>query len=367
VEGAPLPRGTVTFLFTDIEGSTDLARKLGAEYAGVRSEHRRLLRAAFTRHSGHEIDTAGDGFFVAFESAREAVAAAVDAQRALQAADTGGGLAVRVRIGLHTAEPYVDGEGYVGVGVNRASRICAVGHGGQILVSNATAGIVEDLGIVGVELRDLGEYRLKDIGDRQRLFQVVAPGLRSDFPPLNSLDARGRPAIVTLLVSDLVGWGRVMRAIGDDAAAAVTAGYHRLGHEAIRAHRGVGVEFVADSIVATFEWPPDAIHAAVELRSSLQTEPWFPHGDPPAARLGIHSGRATNPRGPQFGMVAVRSISLASTAEPGQILVSHTTEALVAGEILAVDLRDLGDRAIEGDDRPMRVFEVLQSARDSSS
>ena len=147
----------MTFLFTDIEGSTDLARQLGADFGRMRSEHRQLLRDAFARHDGHEIDTAGDGFFVAFERAGDAVAAAIDAQRAL--ADG----SVRVRMGLHTAEPYVDDEGYVGVGVHRAARICAAGHGGQILLSNATAGIVEDLGVEGVQLQDLGEHRLKDL------------------------------------------------------------------------------------------------------------------------------------------------------------------------------------------------------------
>jgi len=146
-----LPRGTITFLFTDIERSTDLAREFGAEFGRIRSDHRRVLREAFTAHGGHEIDTAGDGFFVAFERAGDAVGAAVAAQRALSHSQ------LRVRMGLHSAEPYLDEEGYVGVGVNRAARICAAGHGGQILLSNATAGIIEDLGIEGVEVQDLGE------------------------------------------------------------------------------------------------------------------------------------------------------------------------------------------------------------------
>ena len=111
-----LPHGTVTFVFTDIEGSTDLARRHGANFGRVRSEHRRVLREAFGRYGGHEIDTAGDGFFVAFDRAGDAVAAAIAAQRAVA------GLEVRVRMGLHSAEPYLDEEGYVGVGVHRAPR-----------------------------------------------------------------------------------------------------------------------------------------------------------------------------------------------------------------------------------------------------
>jgi class 3 adenylate cyclase len=158
-----LPRGTVTFLFTDIERSTGLARTLGAEFGRVRSEHRQTLRAAFARHEGREIDTAGDGFFVVFERAGDAVAAAIDAQRSLHEANVEADPPVRVRMGLHSAEPFLDDEGYVGVGVSRAARICAAGHGGQILLSNATAGIVEDLDLEGIELVDLGEHGLKDI------------------------------------------------------------------------------------------------------------------------------------------------------------------------------------------------------------
>ncbi len=147
-----------------------------------------MLREAFGRHEGHEIDTAGDAFFVVFERAGDALAAAVEAQRALAGTPD----SVSVRIGLHSAEPYLDEEGYVGVGVHRAARICAAGHGGQILLSNATAGIVEDLGIEGVKLRDLGEYRLKDIERPQRLFQAVVDGLESEFPPLSRSTRPGR-------------------------------------------------------------------------------------------------------------------------------------------------------------------------------
>jgi class 3 adenylate cyclase len=200
---ADLPRGTVTFLFTDIEGSTDLARKLGPDYGRVRSEHRRILREAFDRHSGYDIDTAGDGYFVAFDRAADAVHAAVDAQRTLRDSPLAQDVAVRVRMGLHSAEPYLDDEGYTGVGVHRAARICAAGHGGQILLSNATAGIVEDLGDDDVRLRDLGEHRLKDLERPQRLFQLTAHDLPVDFPPLKSLDTdEGGGAIATLLLVD---------------------------------------------------------------------------------------------------------------------------------------------------------------------
>ncbi len=193
-------------------------RQLGAEFGRLRSEHRRVLREAFERHNGHEIDTAGDGFFVVFEQAGDAVKAAVAAQRALNGSE-GGRAPLRVRMGLHSAEPHLQDEGYVGVGVHRAARICAAGHGGQILLSNATAGIVEDLGLEGVQLQDLGEHKLKDMGRQQRLFQLVVEGLPSDFPPLNSLDrVHSRPAVVSLLFTDLVDWRRVLQIHGDENA-----------------------------------------------------------------------------------------------------------------------------------------------------
>src|SRR5437016_8048789 len=126
-----LPSGTVTFLFTDIEGSTRLLHELGDAYAGALAEHRRVLRDAFTRHGGVEVDTQGDAFFVAFARAGNALAAAADAQDALNGP-------IRVRIGLHTGEPLLTEEGYVGIDVHRAARIAAVGHGGQVLISQAT-------------------------------------------------------------------------------------------------------------------------------------------------------------------------------------------------------------------------------------
>ena len=171
----------MTFLFTDIEGSTRLLQELGDGYAGALAEHRRVLREAFGRHGGIEVDTQGDAFFVAFARASDAVAAAVDAQAAL------GEGPVRVRMGLHTGEPTVTEEGYVGLDVHRAARIAAVGHGGQVLLSRPTRDLI------GTSVRDLGEHRLKDLVASLRLFQVG----HSDFPPLNSLYLTNLPVPAT--------------------------------------------------------------------------------------------------------------------------------------------------------------------------
>ena len=170
---ASLPAGTVTLLFTDIEGSTKLARRLGDGYGEALESHRHAIRGAFAAHDGVEVDTQGDSFFVAFGRAHDAVAAAAAAQRALQDGE------VRVRMGIHTGEPTLaEGGYYVGVDLSRAARICAAAHGGQVLLSRATRDLVGD----DVEIRDLGEHLLKDIDTPERLYQLVVPGLRQGFP-----------------------------------------------------------------------------------------------------------------------------------------------------------------------------------------
>jgi YVTN family beta-propeller protein len=183
---AERPTGTVTFLFSDIEGSTRLLQQLGGRYDEVLSTHARLLREAIEQFDGHEIDTQGDAFFVAFARARDAVAAAVAIQRALAAEAWPDGAAVRVRMGLHTGEPLASGERYVGMGVHRGARICAAGHGGQVLLSNTTRELVEDELPDDVRLVDLGEHELKDLKRPERIFQLDVDGLTSTFPPLRT-------------------------------------------------------------------------------------------------------------------------------------------------------------------------------------
>jgi predicted ATPase/class 3 adenylate cyclase len=180
-----LPHGTVTFLFMDIEGSTRLLQEIGDEYADVLAEHRRALRDEFARHGGVEVDTQGDAFFVAFATASDALAAAAAAREALADGP------IRVRMGLHTGEPTVTEEGYVGIDVHRAARIAAAGHGGQILLSQATRDLV------GADrLRDLGVHRLKDLAAPERLYQLGD----AEFPPPRSVDQTNLPVQPTPFV-----------------------------------------------------------------------------------------------------------------------------------------------------------------------
>jgi class 3 adenylate cyclase len=182
----PVPQGTVTFVFTDIEGSTDLLKQLGDRYGDVVSTHRRIIREEFGRREGVEMDTQGDAFFFSFARARDAVAAAVAAQQQFASRTWPDGVRLSVRMSLHTGEPVVGEEGYVGIDVVRAARICAAGHGGQVLLSAATATLVGTALPEGVRERDLGEHRLKDIDQPERIYQLDVDGLPSTFPPLRT-------------------------------------------------------------------------------------------------------------------------------------------------------------------------------------
>jgi predicted ATPase len=203
-----LPTGTVTFLFTDIERSTRLLSELGDEYADVLAEHHRRIRDAVGRHGGIEMGTQGDGFSVVFPRASSAVAAAADAQRSLAAGP------VRVRMGVHTGEPSLTDEGYVGLAVHQAARIAAAGHGGQVVVSETTRALLDG----EFELRDLGEHRLKDIGATVRLFQLG----RDQFPPLRSLSQGRLPIDAPPLLGRKRELGELLRLLGKERVRLVT-------------------------------------------------------------------------------------------------------------------------------------------------
>jgi class 3 adenylate cyclase len=354
-----LPRGTVTFLFTDIEGSTELLRTLGSGYGDVRTEHGALIESACGANEGLVIDTQGDAYFAAFERAGDAVAAAVDVQRKLSAVEWPEGTQLRVRIGLHTAEPFLHSSGYVGIGVHRAARICAAAHGGQILVSNATAGIIEDLDLRDVELRDLGEFRLKDITRPQRLFQLSVQGLEREFPAPTALDDKNDPygRVGTLFASDIIHWGEVIRTLGDDAAAEIAAQYRGIVLGTVEANAGVTLEAAGDNVIAVFESPRDAVVCAAAVRTILQQHPW-PSTAPSTIAFAIHTGRLVTR---EHGGASVMHLGrLLAEAEPWQVLVSHATEALLEGERLEpLALRDLGDRELRGFESPQRLFELV--------
>jgi class 3 adenylate cyclase len=363
MDDARLPAGTVTFLFSDIEESTALLRHVGDDtFASIRGIHRRLLREAVAAHGGQEIETTGDGFFIAFESARNAVAAAISGQLALAAFKWPMEGHVRVRMGLHTAEPHLSEDGYVGVGVHRAARICEAARGGQILVSNATAGIIDDADLNDIEVLDLGEHQLKGLPHAQRLYQLGVRTLPSAFGPPRTADTDAQvPGVGTFLLTDLMNWRHVILLVGDEASAALATDYQRHVAAAVEGNKGFVLERIGDSVLAVFRSASDAVQAAVALRGALSDFAWPPTCDV-ALSIVLHSGRwSGDPREPNAGTALFRLNRLGDILESPQVLVSQATAALLEGDSSVPPLRSLGERAIPDFDEPMRVYELIDA------
>jgi len=197
---------TFTFLFTDIEGSTALLRRLREGlYAQVLADHRSLIRSGLAAHGGREVDNQGDGLFAVFSSPSACLAAVIDMQRALAAHAWPAGERVQVRMGIHTGEASATGTGLVGLDVHRAARVAAVGYGGQVLLSESASILVRDSLPADAALKDLGVHRLKDLGRPEHIFQLQAPGLRADFPPLRSLGNLALPNNLPAQLSTFIG------------------------------------------------------------------------------------------------------------------------------------------------------------------
>jgi DNA-binding NarL/FixJ family response regulator/class 3 adenylate cyclase len=217
-----LPTGTVTFLFTDVEGSTGLVGNLGDAYSRAMSEHRRILREAVAGSNGREIDARGDEFFAAFQRTRDAVLAALESQRQLAAHDWPGDTPLRVRIGIHTGEPLLGESGYEGLDVHRVARICAAGHGGQVLVSQTTRNLLEAGQVPEAEFQDLGEHQLRGLPRPERIFQVLAPDLPAEFPSLRTENTR------TTAETAAAGGGKRLRVVLADDSVLLREGIARL-------------------------------------------------------------------------------------------------------------------------------------------
>lgn len=247
-----LPAGTITMLFSDIEGSTALVSRLGDRYGDALSAHRALLRAAFSAWHGREMSTEADSFFVVFESASDAVACCLAAQRALAGHDWPDGAAVRVRMGLHSGEPARHEDGYIGMDVHRAARIAAAAHGGQVVLSEATRLLAAPAFPAGVSVRDLGFHRLKDIEAPERIYQLAGPGLREGFPPLKSLGAQASlPVPATPLVGRDEDLARLYAAVQQPGVRPLhVQGEHELPVPALEVPGGDDVTAVAASSAA---------------------------------------------------------------------------------------------------------------------
>jgi class 3 adenylate cyclase len=354
---ADLPSGTVTLLFTDVAGSTQLVKRLQERYDAALARHRELLRAAFADRGGTEIDTQGDSFFVVFRRARDAVEAAVAAQRALADETWPGEARVSVRMGLHTGEPYLSEHGYSGVALHRAARICTIAHGGQVLLSRSTVGIVDDEDISGVAVRDLGEHRLKDLDRPERIFQLVIDGLPGDFPPLSTLERQ--PALtgtVTIVMTEGRRMMRLASELSPEDFGALLSGYQRLLRRVLEDLGGREVEVGGDTATAAFATAKEAVLATVAAQRAVAEHEW-PGGITPAISVGLHSG----PAGVGWiGPAVVRCAALCDAAEGGQIFLSPAAAGLLEDEDLgAIAIRDLGERRTRRLGSSVRAYELI--------
>jgi DNA-binding NarL/FixJ family response regulator/class 3 adenylate cyclase len=257
-----LPTGTVTFLFADVEGSTQLVRTAGGAYAGLIADVRRLLRQEIARHGGTEVDATGDEISAVFLEVQPALDAALAGQQEIRDHSWPDGIVVKVRMGLHTGVPHLGDEGYTGLDVIRASRISAAGHGGQVLLSSTAAPFVTD-----VETRSLGTHRLQGLPDPESIHQVLADGLPRDFPPLRGTVSQLGDARRVVLADDSVllreGVARLLEEAGFDVVAQSGTADDLLRHVAM--HK-------PDVAVVDIRMPPthtdEGLRASREIREN---------------------------------------------------------------------------------------------------
>jgi class 3 adenylate cyclase/CheY-like chemotaxis protein len=258
--------GTVTFLFTDLEGSTGLAHRLSDKWSEVLVEHRRLIREPALSGGGHEIDCRGDELFVAFEDAIAAARCAIDAQLAFAGQEWPDGEEVRVRMGMHTGEAIFADSDYLGVEVHRAARISFAGHGGQILLSASTAELLPD----ELRTRELGEYWLRGLPEPERIFQLEVPGLETEFPPLRGADDASQMAEAEATITVVLADDSVLLREGI-AALLETQGFEVVGQSDDADDLLLKVEAMKpDVVIADIRMPPgltdDGVRAAQEIR-----------------------------------------------------------------------------------------------------
>jgi len=360
-----LPTGTVTMLFTDIEGSTNLLTLLGpARYGEVLSTQRQIIRSAVNAAGGFEMGTEGDSFFVVFASARDAVAAALTAQREL-ALSRRSDPPARVRMGLHTGEPTQYENGYVGLDVHRAARIAAAAHGGQLVISETTRRLVADALPEGALVRDLGWHRFKDITDPEHVYQLTAPGLEERLLPLKSLGTRANlPAPLSALIGREAELGRLVPLVGDPNVRLVTlTGPGGIGKSrlALAVAADVGHAFPAGVFFVRLA----AVSSADQMWSKTADTLGVPPSSSPADGVGDHlaGGRAllVLDNLEQIGQAGEVVATLLSRASRVTVLATSRRPLHLQGEMeFPVPTLSLPDLA--GDRRALRTYDPSQAA-----
>ena len=267
---------------------------------------------------------------------------------------------------MHTSEPELSNDRYIGLGVHRAARICAVGHGGQVLASRSTAGLVDEEESPGIEFRDLGEHQLKDLDRNERIYQLVAAGIAAEFPPLRSLTEIGRSAeaalpsgTVTFLVTDIVGSTKLIREAGGETAGLVLEEYERILRDATEQAEGHVLEMAGDSLIAAFVRGSDALITAASAMAAFATTDW-PEARRPGVKIGLHTGEASPTKARYIGLTIPRAFRVCGSASAGQVLLSESTESVLDSRIKdSFAIRDLGTHQLDDFDRPVRLYELV--------
>ena len=339
---AELPAGTVTFLFTDVEGATRLL-DLQPETASLAlARHEALLRQAIEARAGHVFSTGGDHLFAAFARASDGLAAALEGQRALQREpwrETG---PLKVRMALHTDAAEPRGGAYVGVQLNRTVRLTGLARGGQILLSQATQDQVRDNLPPATKLRDLGEYRLRDLNRPERVFQLIAPDV--------SDDAAADRVLATILFTDIVSSTAMAVELGDQRWRALLAGHHTIVRDQLPRFRGREIRSTGDGVLAAFDTPSRAIQCARAIsedvcRLGIQI------------RAGVHTGECEVVGDALEGVAVHVAARVAALAEGSELLVTSTVKDLMAGSAIA--FADRGTQVFKGLPGEWRLFSVV--------
>ncbi len=346
--GDAAPLGTVTFLFSDLEGSTRLWEEHPVAMRGALARHDAILRQAIEGVGGHLVKTTGDGVHAAFGTAREALDGALQAQRALVAEPWGPTGSLRVRMGIHTGEAEYRDRDYYGPVLNRAARLMAAAHGGQVVVSFVTEQLLAGALPEHCELLDLGEHGLRDLTRRERVFQLVAPELPRDFPPLR-ITSPFPSGVVTFLLAD-AGSTNPDRGGGSGPGGTDHADVLR---STVEAHRGIVVTPRDDAAFGVFPRASDAAVAALRTQVGV-----------PGLRVALHTGEAAERDGEYYGQAVNRAVRLRALALPGQILTSRATAELLVDELPhEAELVEYGARTLRDRQQPESVF-LLRDRRD---
>ena len=364
VERLTLPTGTVTFVFTDLEGSTRLWEDHPEAMQTALARHDAVLRSSVESQGGHVVKSTGDGIHAAFATAGTALRAVLDAQLGLLAEAWGPTGQLRMRAALHTGTAESRDGDYYGPAVNRAARLMSAAHGGQVVVSLATAQLIGDDAVPdGYRLVDLGEHQLRDLSRPERVFQLTGPGLPAEFPALRSFGAPGRdraeaPLPVTVLFTDVEGSTALQFSRGDEVAHGVLQSCEAITRSQVDHFGGRIIKALGDGLMATFTSPRRAVSCALAINAEVTQHAQERPELAAVVRAGLHTGEVIETPDDIHGAVVSAASRICAHAEGGHVLVSDVVKQL-CGPLPGVAFREAGRVALRGVGEQWQLFEAM--------